>query len=82
MPTRSTPAAPVLTLALLACQEPVAGRRPAPAELPLAEQALVPGTTARRVAQVLFPVPAGASRRIDVRLAPTIARPLAEKLCG
>ncbi|MDO9410397.1 hypothetical protein [Patulibacter sp.] len=58
-------------------------RLPADARLRLASVApLSTSTSTRRVAQVLFPVPAGASRRIDVRLAPTIARPLAEKLCG
>jgi len=31
---------------------------------------------------VIFPAEAGTTRQIDVRLAPTIAAPIAEDLCG
>jgi hypothetical protein len=58
-------------------------RLPPEARLRVATVAPLPtSTSTRRVAQVVFPAPAGASRRIDVRLAPTIAPPLAEDLCG
>lgn len=56
---------------------------PPKARLRLATVAPLPTSTSTvRVAQVRFPVPRGGSRRIDVRLTPTIAAPTAEELCG
>lgn len=58
-------------------------RLPDDARLRLSSVApLATSTSTRRVAQVIFPVPAGGRRRIDVRLTPTIAAPEAEDLCG
>lgn len=58
-------------------------RLPPGARLRVASVAPLPtSTSTRRVAQVIFPAEAGTTRRIDLRLAPTIAAPVAEDLCG
>ncbi|MEV4423645.1 hypothetical protein AB0L40_27305 [Patulibacter sp. NPDC049589] len=58
-------------------------RLPSSAKLRLSTVAPVPtSTSTTKVAQVIFPVAAGTTRRIDLRLTPTIAAPEAEDLCG
>ncbi|WP_026911045.1 hypothetical protein [Patulibacter minatonensis] len=58
-------------------------RVPAGARVRMSTIAPVPlSTSTKHVAQVIFPMKAGAEARIDVRLTPTIAAPQAKDLCG